>query len=294
VTFSTKQALALHLDPKVVLGSVLDELGVRQLRIVAYWDDIEPTQNTFTFSELDWQLDAAAAHNAEVIVAVGRKVPRWPECFVPAWLHTLSNSEQDAALEDLLVAIVSRYDSRPEIVMWQLENEPFVSWFGYCPAPLRERLDRELTIMRERTEKPVLITDSGELSLWSHAATFADTFGTTIYRTTWNKYIGYWTYPFPAGLYRAKARLWGLDPAHVLIAELQAEPWPPGVSLVEATIEEQLRSMDIDRLNNQIAFAKKTGFGDAYLWGVEWWYWMREQGHPEFWERGKELFPSDK
>lgn len=293
VTFSTKQALSLHLDPHIVLKRILEELGVRQLRIVAYWDDLEPTPGAFFFSELDWQLDTAAAHNATVVVAIGRKVPRWPECFVPAWLHTLSSAEQDVALERLLVEIVDRYDNRPEIIMWQLENEPFVSWFGYCPSPVRARLDQELLLLREHTAKPVLITDSGELSLWSRAAAFGDRFGTTIYRTTWNKYIGYWTYPLPAWVYRAKARLVGLEPQRVIIAELQAEPWPPGVSLIDASVDEQLRSMDIERMNKQILFAKRTGFGDAYLWGVEWWYWMQEHGHPEFWERGKELFQTD-
>jgi len=27
----------------------------------------------------------------------------------------------------------------------------------------------------------------------------------------------------------------------------------------------------------------KTNFDEQYLWGVEWWYYLREKGHPEIW-----------
>jgi len=48
--------------------------------------------------------------------------------------------------------------------------------------------------------------------------------------------------------------------------------------------------MDIDKFDEIIDFAKKTGFDEQYLWGAEWWYWMKTQGNDEYWNHAKELF----
>jgi len=32
---------------------------------------------------------------------------------------------------------------------------------------------------------------------------------------------------------------------------------------------------------------KKAGFTIVFIWGVEWIFWMKEQGHPEMWEMVK-------
>jgi len=40
-----------------------------------------------------------------------------------------------------------------------------------------------------------------------------------------------------------------------------------------------------------VEFAKKVGFPEIYLWGAEWWYWLKiTQNHPELWDTAKELF----
>ena len=44
------------------------------------------------------------------------------------------------------------------------------------------------------------------------------------------------------------------------------------------------------KFNEMIDFASKTGFDQQYLWGAEWWYWMKEQGYSEHWEIAKKLF----
>ena len=36
---------------------------------------------------------------------------------------------------------------------------------------------------------------------------------------------------------------------------------------------------------------KKTGLDTFYLWGVEWWYWMKTaQNQPAIWTEAKTLF----
>jgi len=291
VSFSAKQTDSLNLKMEDVYLAILDELGVKKIRLSAYWDVIEPASDKFDFKDLDWQIDEAERHDAKVLLAVGRKLPRWPECFMPDWARGLGISEQNERVIKMVRTVIERYRHRQIIVAWQLENEPFVKWFGECPKPDSNMLRKELALVRELSNKPVVITDSGELSTWRRAANFADYFGTTMYRVTWNPYYGYGFYPLPPAFYRMKARLWDLEPAKILITELQAEPWPPGKSLIDTSLDEQSHSLDLQRLRRNISFARQTGFGEVYLWGAEWWYWLKEkQNHPEFWEEAKTLF----
>ena len=290
VSFSSRQAASLGLVPEQAYLALFDDLGVRHLRLAAYWDVVQPEPDTYDFSELDWQLDEASSHGASVVLAVGRKLPRWPECFVPAWASKALPAQQRDWVLAMVRVVVERYRDNPAVSKWQLENEPFVSWFGHCPAPDPILLAAERDLIRSLSSKPIITTDSGELSSWRRAARFTDVLGTTMYRVTWNPWFGYGYYPLPAGFYRMKARLWGLEPKDVIVSELQAEPWPPGTSMVDTSIEEQFRSMDVKRLNENLQFARDTGFGDVYLWGAEWWLWVKEEGHPELWNEARKLF----
>jgi hypothetical protein len=76
----------------------------------------------------------------------------------------------------------------------------------------------------------------------------------------------------------------------VVVIELQAEPWISGYT-TECPLEEQFKSMNKEKLADNIVFAKKVGFPEVYLWGVEWWYWLKvEKAHPELWDTARELF----
>jgi hypothetical protein len=111
-----------------------------------------------------------------------------------------------------------------------------------------------------------------------------------MYRVTYNPWAGYLYYHLPPVFYNLKARLAGKNVGEVIIAELQAEPWTPN-SVTTVSLEEQQKSMDGVRLESHVAYAKRTGFAGAYLWGAEWWYWLREtKGVPEMWDTAKKIF----
>jgi hypothetical protein len=42
-------------------------------------------------------------------------------------------------------------------------------------------------------------------------------------------------------------------------------------------------------ISNNVEYARETGFGVGYLWGVEWWYWMEAQGYPGYLATAKTL-----
>jgi hypothetical protein len=142
-----------------------------------------------------------------------------------------------------------------------------------------------------------MVTDSGELSLWHRAGRLSDGFGTTLYRVVWSPLLGSWSYGFlPPTAYHWKSLLiQKMNPEleEVAISELQAEPWVPEryEHITEMPLEEQLLAWDKARFEEAIGYAQRTGFSRAYLWGVEWWYWMKERhGHGEYWDISKRLF----
>ena len=287
VTFSTLYAKELGLDWKEAYLATLDELGVRHLRIPVYWNAIERAEGEYDWSETDWMLREAAARGAHVTLAVGRKVPRWPECHAPEWVAALPPAAQDERLMAFLAAEIEHFKHAPAVARWQVENEPLFR-FGLCPPPDAEILARELALVRARDARPILLTDSGELSAWRPLGRLSDTLGISLYRLVWNDGLGQIYWPVPPSFYTDRIRF--LAPAGgVIVSELQAEPWFH--ESVEATsIELQLAQMNPRRLHANVAFAKATGVSDIYLWGVEWWYWLLKRDHPELWEAAKAVF----
>ena len=294
VTFSAKYAEELGLDWQEVYLRMLDDLGVKYLRIPVYWSEIEKKPGQFDFRDIDWQLAEANKRGAQVILAVGYRVPRWPECHAPSWAKDLPQKVFRQRVENLLKQTILHTRVFSNIYAWQVNNEPFLESFGDCRSITKEELAQDIGIVKalDNKQRKIVLTESGELSTWIKSAGLADVIGTSLYRTVWNKYIGYFRYPLPPAFYRFHADLItkNFPVEKVIISELQAEPWPPGKSILQTSISEQMDSFDLELFKHNIDYARRTGIDEIYLWGVEWWYWMKERGKPEFWLQARELF----
>lgn len=289
VNFSQKHAEALGLDWREVFLAILDDLRVKYLRIPVYWDLVESSEGSYDFSDLDWMMSQAEKRNTEVILVIGLKTPRWPECHIPQWAEKLKRFEQQEKILNLDKEIVLRYEKAPNIRYWQVENEPFFP-FGKCLLVEPAFVKKEVSLVKslDSSKRPVIISDSGEGSLWFTAANIGDIVGITMYRKIWFKEIGvYFNFPLPSVFYSRRAQLINkLFGKKVINIEFQAEPWCP-VPLERCSLEEQKKTMDLEQLKKNIEFAKNTGLEEFYLWGAEWWYWLKEKGQPEFWEEIK-------
>jgi hypothetical protein len=295
VTFSKQQAEGFGLDWKETYINILDDLGARYLRLTAYWTDIEPTQGEYNFEILDWQIAEAKKRDAKILLAVGRKLPRWPECHIPKWAGGLGRDEQNEAVLEMLGAVVARYKNEGAIWAWQVENEPLFP-FGICPPQDREFFEEEVLFVRSLdSSRPIITTDSGELSFWIAAGSQGDIFGTTMYKIVPWKLVGFISYDFlPPAFYRKKAAiLKKLLPnvKDVIVIELQAEPWAAGIPINADALDRQLTRFDFARFQKHIRYTRSVGYSQTYLWGVEWWAWLKnETGRAEFWEEAKTLF----
>lgn len=292
VVFSQKHSYDMGLNWKSNYLALLDDLGVKNIKLAADWDLIEPEADNYNFSDVDWQLEQARVHNAKIMLAVGMKTPRWPECHIPEWAKGLSKDVQQEKILKMLETVVRRYNTNPEIAAWHIENEPLFH-FGECPWIDEEFLEKEVALVRsiDSQKRPVVISDSGEGSWWFKIARVADVAGITMYRKVYfNELKTYITYPIPPIFYWLKSKLVGVFfKKPVICVELQAEPW--AINQVYDGGENDAKTMDLGQFKKNLDFAKDTGIDTFYLWGSEWWYWMREkQNQPEFWEEVKKIF----
>ena len=88
----------------------------------------------------------------------------------------------------MLEKTVNHFKDRSEIIYWQVENEPLLDIFGICPKSDIEFLQKEVDLVRSLDDRKIIITASGEASFWERESKISDIFGTTLYRTVWNKY----------------------------------------------------------------------------------------------------------
>ncbi len=294
VSFSRFHADELGLDWKETYLALLDDLGVRRFRFSAHWPLTEPRDGVYNFRELDFQMAEARERDAAVILAVGRRLPGWPECHIPDWAAGLSRDAQQEKLLSLIEKIVDRYKGYDNLEYWQVENEPYLSFFGrsHCGSLDEDFLEKEITLVRERDPShPVLLTDSGEFGTWYGAYMRGDTFGSTMYLYVWSRQLGPLRYPIPPAFFRIKRNLTKLffGEKDMLVIELGMEPWllQP---IVDTPPDVQFGRMGLDKFQEMIFFSRKTGFDTFYLWGAEWWYWLKANDYPEHWEAARRLF----
>lgn len=295
ITFTKSYAEYLGLDWRAAYVAVLDDLEADNIRLGAYWNEIEKRHGTFDFFDLDWMVQEASNRNVSITLAVGRRLPRWPECHDPYWLKELDDGGVvQEALREYMAQVILRYKDNTSIVRWQVENEPYVRWFGECPLMAREQFLKEVALVRELDTRPVMTTDSGEWSMWLKSARDADVLGYTLYRVVWSRWFGFWNYFYvPPSFYSLKASLIKIFRPHVkevIISELQMEPWAPGKNIFELTQKEQERSFDLNRFRSNLRFARRTGAKEIYFWGVEYWYWLKNQGKGDIWEEARKLW----
>ena len=292
VTFSQKHSHDLGLDWRENYLAILDDLGVKNIRLIAYWDLLEPQNGQYNFEDLDWQVKEASSRGVKTSLVIGIKVPRWPECHVPEWAKGFNKEQQQEGVLALDKEIVLRCKDYPNIDYWQVENEPFFP-FGNCPWFDFGFIKKEIRYVKSLDpSRQILITESGEWSPWVLAGALGDKVGTTMYQKIYFSQLKrYVDYKLPPIFYWRKAqvvkKLFGKE---VITIELQAEPWGPKL-IYDTSLKEQAKTMNLQQFKKNIEFAKNTGLREFSLWGVEWWYWMKtKHSNPDIWDEAKTLF----
>lgn len=295
-SFVEDYAESFGLDPKETLEAIFKDLGIRQVRLVSYWKEIEPTPGKYDFSGLDWQFNLAKKYGARVSLAIGMRQPRWPECHEPKWITVDPNNRNawEPQLYKYMTAVIERYKTNSALSTYELENEFFMKVFGECKDFNRNRLIYEFNLAKKLDPNhPIIVSRSNNWYGIPVGQPTPDRFAISIYKRVWDAFITkrYFEYPLPPWFYAALAgseELWsGKD---MIIHELQSEPWAPNFKTVpEISVEEQFKSLNPKRLMDRIEYAKDTGMRTIDLWGAEWWYWLKEdRGEASVWNTVKQ------
>lgn len=280
VTFIPSYARYFDLDPQTTLRAIFQDLGVKRVRLVSYWEDIEPVQGRYDFSDLDWQFKMAQNYGAKVSLAIGLRQPRWPECHMPAWADRLSKPQWYPHLKKFMTAVINRYKDNPALDSYQLENEYFLKVFGHCTDFDRARLVDEFNLVRslDPAHKLIVSMSNNAIGMPLGQPT-PDEWAISVYKRVWDKTLTkrYFEYPIPAWYYAFRAGWIELTRGrNSFIHELQAEAWAPNdLGIKDISIAEQNKSLDARRLKSRFEYGRATGMRQIDLWGVEWWYWRK-------------------
>ena len=77
---------------------------------------------------------------------------------------------------------------------------------------------------------------------------------------------------------------------HLWIGELQAEPYEQPTVDVRRIPTHEAASFSPRWLRDNVRLARRSGASRVYLWGVEWWAYLRNtRGEPELWEAVRAL-----
>lgn len=307
VTFTKSYAQYLGLDWRQAYLAALDDLRLQKVRIGINWDEIETEPGRFNFADYDWMFDEAEKRGVTVIPAIGFKLPRWPECRAPEfarkWLPEKSSflkrtfgiglgpdrDKFEQAYFSMLQAVVEHFKERQSIAVWQVENEGFIGWFGDCPPIKDAFIRRGVEFVRGLDSRPILMTESGELSSGFKSARVADILGTSLYREVWSRTFGFFNYPLPPSFYAHKARLLRPWASRFIISELQLEAWAPK-GILNIPVQEQIEILGPEEMRQRIDYARRTGIDEIYSWGAEWWWYLKLKGYPQLWEVAREEF----
>lgn len=286
-SFVPDYAESFGLDPQQTLQAMLEPasqggLGLKQVRLVSYWSDIEPTPGAYDFSKLDWQFALASKYGAKVSLAIGLRQPRWPECHEPGWVTVDSKKQQtwEPQLYRFISAVVNRYKLNPSLQDYELENEFFMKVFGECKDFDRNRLVAEFNLVKGLDMKhKIIISRSDNWIGIPVGKPTPDEFAISVYKRVWDATFThrYFEYPLPSWFYSSLAG-WEelLSGKDMIIHELQAEPWTPkGLDITQTSVKEQYKSMNPQRLKDRIKYGEDTGMRTIDLWGAEWWYYMK-------------------
>jgi hypothetical protein len=245
------------------------------------------------------------------------RAQRFPEFWFPTWLREAANLPPGgypedhplvrAALLPYLEAAARHLGSHPAVEALQVENEPLVPSYAYGtgwrirPSFLAE----EIAVVRaaDAGRHPIVVSHASwqrKDNSWRWMLGHADVVAQSVYT---KRQLGPWpwlyVYPYRIGPFtpnlpnqaRAAQRLGKA----LWIGELQAEPFEAPDVDVRGIATADAASFSPRWLRDNVRLAQRSGATRAYLWGVEWWAYLKDaRGEPALWEAARALFaPGD-
>lgn len=304
-TFSYREAEWLGLNWQETLRAIIS-LGLKPIRIGAYWSEIEKNPGKYSFPILDKIIEILADKKVPIILEVGLKAPRWPEFYFPDWLEKrinllpfqpIKNSVIQKPLLNFLEKTIIRYETNKYIRWLNIENEP-LNFSGQKQIRIQPNLlKKEIKLARKLSKKPIILNSWVEMHPLKRSARDlawrenslpiclqeGDILGLSVYP----KYPGQpkiqkEEWQFLAQLFeRARGKQ-----KDAWITELQAEPWEKnGQKDFKNPLGNQ--SCQPKDIKDYLTIAENLGFKTILLWGAEFWYRCLKEKNSSWWNTVK-------
>ncbi|HBL14619.1 MAG TPA: hypothetical protein DD379_25165 [Cyanobacteria bacterium UBA11162] len=265
------------------------------LRVGAYWNEIQPQkEDEYSWEDLDQVIDAIETEDRyDILLSVGMKAPRYPEYYIPKWAlptppdenaEISKNQQLRERTIEFIKAVVNRYKDRDVIKAWQVENEPMdrageKKWFIGADFVAEEAL-----AIRKLDQRPIVIncwcqdqrisskpwgeSDSDSDYAVKNAITIADVLGLD----TYVEVNGEVTTKTDRCITRPQNYIHRAISAGKLawIIESQAEKWQESDPNKIIANSRWLMDQHI-----------KQGFPGILLWGLEWWWELKQKRNDE-------------
>ncbi len=310
-SFSPRRAAYLGLDVRDSYSQLL-AMHFRVIRLPAYWNEID-AGGSAGYDQLDWLMAEAARAGQPVVLTLGMKSLGWPEFYLPdelqpaAGLSDSSDITGDADLRSATLVfiedVVARYRANPQLVAWQVENEPFNRagpqkwWLG------QEFVRQELQAVKALDGRPVIVTAFSHFNRGLDAASSrqgfdlrqilgfevdsaerdslavlqaGDILGMDVYTRIGYRFLGRDTIStanddwdqhlirWRQAAQRQGKRAW--------VTEAQAEPWETDKTSYTAP-----RSFGPGHIAQTFTGLKEAGYSTVLLWGAEYWLWQDQR-----------------
>ena len=310
-TFSQLQCGYMGLDYQQTFREIC-ALGFDRIRLCSYWNEIEPIDNQFDFTRLDWLLEQSDRAGIEVILTVGMKAPRWPEFHFPDWVKAKYDTsghpepvDRMAELADrglrFTQTVVNHTRQSSAVKYWQVENEPFTRlditagrFLSYDFVRREVELVRSLMLPGQKLAMTNAISlPQGNLKeddrAFQESINLADAVGINVYTRVPAGNSPFYLQPFP--IYWRKLQNWQQQlvdrDREAWVAEAQAEPWEPNQLVATNKLEHP--SSSPRQATQLVSTLSKLGYGTVMLWGCEYWYWQKQQGATQWWSAMQKL-----
>ncbi len=304
-SYSFEQARWYGYDGRAAFTKLLDEAKFDWVRLPFFWNEMSDEEGNLKVDDLDFAVSEAKKRNVKVIIALGAKVPFYPEFHLPSSesskLHFGDNINVDSAISfDLLTIdgkVVSHFSKYDNVFYWQIENEPFL------PNVNKYRIDksliaREIKIVRDYDPKkrPVILTSDGPTvfnSRWKDLFPLlnrGDAFGTNAYFKTQGTYLASFSkfnISWPKGFYWPVQSWYLLSPnfdgidhyakkrgVDFWVMEMQAEPY---IRTLDDAGRNQF-TFSANDIVNADNFLKNSRISNVGFWGANFWIYREKLG----------------
>ncbi|WP_322795083.1 beta-galactosidase [Tepidiforma sp.] len=281
-----------------VLRQLMEETGIRLVRLSVRWDEVEPEEGRFDFTVIEAELDAVRAMGGGANVSIGMKAQRHPEFYIPGWALEGVELREGLVLSEvpalraralrMVGTVAAHLAGRPEIDSWTAENEGYIASHRAHRYSLSQEYVAEVARTIRAADplgRPVVINHAQHYVFdrrWKDALADADVLAQSMYPRRNGSLLGRpvvidimqlgWLMPN----YAHQARVARAQGKEFWVTELQAEPWTDGDARLISP-ERPSPNLSPATLRRNVEYARRTGALRIYLWGAEWWLYQRER-----------------